>query len=144
MRVKVRVKVKGMTEQARRTRSRDGGNLWMMLLIALALIATVIMLISDSSVWLQVALLAALWAAILGFMLVTRTRHDRDAAQALLDAERREHAAEIDALNARNEATRAAEGLPPTTADAEILREIREELANLRAQLEDLSGREFG
>ena len=144
MRVKVRVKVKGMTEQARRTRSRDGGNLWMMLLIALALIATVIMLISDSSVWLQVALLAALWAAILGFMLVTRTRHDRDAAQALLDAERREHAAEIDALNARNEADRAAEGLPPTTADAEILREIREELANLRAQLEDLSGREFG
>ena len=116
----------------------------MMLLIALALIATVIMLISDSSVWLQVALLAALWAAILGFMLVTRTRHDRDAAQALLDAERREHAAEIDALNARNEADRAAEGLPPTTADAEILREIREELANLRAQLEDLSGREFG
>ena len=140
----MRVKVKGMTEQARRTRSRDGGNLWMMLLIALALIATVIMLISDSSVWLQVALLAALWAAILGFMLVTRTRHDRDAAQALLDAERREHAAEIDALNARNEADRAAEGLPPTTADAEILREIREELANLRAQLEDLSGREFG
>ena len=133
-----------MTEQAGRTRSRDGGNLWMMLLIALALIATVIMLISDSSVWLQVALLAALWAAILGFMLVTRTRHDRDAAQALLDAERREHAAEIDALNARNEAARAAEGLPPTTADAEILREIREELANLRAQLEDLSGREFG
>ena len=144
MRVKVRVKVRGMTEQAGRTRSRDGGNLWMMLLIALALIATVIMLISDSSVWLQVALLAALWAAILGFMLVTRTRHDRDAAQALLDAERREHAAEIDALNARNEAARAAEGLPPTTADAEILREIREELANLRAQLEDLSGREFG
>lgn len=140
----MRVKVKGMTEQAGRTRSRDGGNLWMMLLIALALIATVIMLISDSSVWLQVALLAALWAAILGFMLVTRTRHDRDAAQALLDAERREHAAEIDALNARNEAARAAEGLPPTTADAEILREIREELANLRAQLEDLSGREFG
>ena len=140
----MRVKVKGMTEQARRTRSRDGGNLWMMLLIALALVATVIMLISDSSVWLQVALLAALWAAILGFLLVTRTRHDRDAAQALLDAERREHAAEIDALNARNEAARAAEGLPPTTADAEILREIREELAHLRAQLEDLSGREFG
>nr|VDG64093.1 Uncharacterised protein [Streptococcus thermophilus] len=132
-----------MTEYAGRTRSRDGGNLWMMLLIALALIATVIMLISDSAVWLQIALLAALWAAILGFLLVTRTRNDRDAAQALLDAERREHAAELEALYARNDADRAAEGLPPV-ADLDLLREIREELANLRAQLEDLSGREFG
>lgn len=129
-----------MTDQ---TRSRDGGNFWMILLIALALIATVIMLFSNSSVWLQVALLAALWAAILGFLLVSRTRRDRDAAEALLDAERREHAAQIEALNARNDAHRASEGLPPSS-DAELLREIREELASLRAQLEDLSGREFG
>lgn len=131
-------------------RSRDGGNVWMIVLIALALIATVIMLFSDSAVWLQIALLAALWSAICGFLLVTRTRNDRDRARAELDAREREYQAELEALRARNdadrhalEAARAGEGLPPAV-DTEVLREIRAELATLRAQLEDLSGREFG
>lgn len=131
-------------------RSHDGGNVWMIVLIALALIATVIMLFSDSAVWLQIALLAALWAAICGFLLVSRTRHDRDRVRAELDAREREYQAEIEALRARNdadryalEAARAGEGLPPAV-DVEVLREIRAELATLRAQLEDLSGREFG
>lgn len=131
-------------------RSRDGGNVWMIVLIALALIATVIMLFSDSAVWLQIALLAALWAAICGFLLVTRTRNDRDRARAELDAREREYRAELDALRARNVAdrnalvaARAGEG-PPPAVDTEVLREIRAELATLRAQLEDLSGREFG
>ena len=65
-------------------RSRDGGNFWMIVLILLALIATVIMLFSNSSAWLQIALLASLWAAIIGFLLVTRARKDRDQAEALL------------------------------------------------------------
>lgn len=136
-----------MTEQKR---SRDGGNIWMILLILLALVATAIMLFSDSARWLQVALLASLWAAILGFLLVSRSRKDRDAAERLLDAQAREHEAEIEAYRAREranrsavEAARASNGLPPV-ADMEILREIRDELATLRAQLEELSGREFG
>ena len=124
-------------------RSRDGGNFWMIVLILLALIATVIMLFSNSSAWLQIALLASLWAAIIGFLLVTRARKDRDQAEALLAAREREYGAELEALRAHNEAARAAGGLPPA-ADPEILREIRAELAALRAQLEDLSGREFG
>mgnify|MGYP007099929651 CR=1 FL=1 len=89
-------------------RSRDGGNVWMIVLIALALIATVIMLFSDSAVWLQVALLAALWAAICGFLLVSRTRNDRDRARAELDAREREYRAEIEALRARSDADRYA------------------------------------
>ena len=71
-------------------RSRDGGNFWMIVLILLALIATVIMLFSNSSAWLQIALLASLWAAIIGFLLVTRARKDRDQAEALLAARERE------------------------------------------------------
>ena len=124
-------------------RSRDGGNFWMVVLTALALVATVIMLFSDSSAWLQIALLASLWATIIGFLLVTRARKDRDQAEAILAVREREHDAELEALRARNEADRAADGLAPT-AEAEVLREIREELAALRAQLEELSGREFG
>ncbi|WP_052092516.1 DUF6779 domain-containing protein [Corynebacterium tuscaniense] len=124
-------------------RSRDGGNFWMVVLTALALVATVIMLFSDSSAWLQIALLASLWATIIGFLLVTRARKDRDQAEAVLAVREREHDAELEALRARNEADRAADGLAPT-AEAEVLREIREELAALRAQLEELSGREFG
>lgn len=130
-------------------RSRDGGNVWLIVLIALALIATVIMLFSDSAMWLQIALLAALWAAIMGFMLVARARHDRDRAEAALESQERAYRAEVEALNARNDAhhaslqaARASEGLPPV-ADMEVLHEIREELATLRAQLEDLAGREF-
>ncbi|WP_297851576.1 DUF6779 domain-containing protein [uncultured Corynebacterium sp.] len=131
-------------------RSRDGGNVWMIVLIALALIATVIMLFSDSAVWLQIALLAALWAAICGFLLVSRARHERERLEAEAASREREYQAEIDALRARHEAdhyaleaARAGEGLPPAV-DLEVLREIREELATLRNQLEDLSGREFG
>ena len=131
-------------------RSRDGGNVWMIVLIALALIATVIMLFSNSAVWLQVALLAALWAAICGFLLVSRTRNDRDRLRAEAESREREYQAELEALRARSdadryalEAARAGEGLPPAV-DVEVLREIRAELATLRAQLEDLSGREFG
>lgn len=131
-------------------RSRDGGNVWMIVLIALALIATVIMLFSDSAVWLQIALLAALWAAICGFLLVSRARHERERLEAEAASREREYQAEIDALRARHEAdhyaleaARAGEGLPPVV-DLEVLREIREELATLRNQLEDLSGREFG
>lgn len=89
-------------------RSRDGGNVWMIVLIALALIATVIMLFSDSAVWLQIALLAALWSAICGFLLVTRTRNDRDRVRAELDAREREYQAELEALRARNDADRHA------------------------------------
>lgn len=147
LKVKLRVKVLDMTAE---NRSRDGGNVWMIVLIALALIATVIMLFSDSAVWLQVALLAALWAAICGFLLVSRARNDRDRVRAELDAREREYQAELEALRARSdadryalEAARAGEGLSPAV-DVEVLREIRAELATLRAQLEDLSGREFG
>ena len=140
LRVSRQDKVSTMTGE---DRSRDSGNFWMIVLIVLALVATVIMLFSDSSAWLQIALLASLWAAIIGFLLVTRARKDREQAEALLAAREREHDAELEALRARNEAARAADGQPPA-ADTDVLREIRAELAALRAQLEDLSGREFG
>ena len=140
LRVSRQDKVSTMTGE---DRSRDSGNFWMIVLIVLALVATVIMLFSDSSAWLQIALLASLWAAIIGFLLVTRARKDREQAEALLAAREREHDAELEALRARNEAARAADGQPPA-ADTDVLRDIRAELAALRAQLEDLSGREFG
>ena len=62
LRVSRQDKVSTMTGE---DRSRDSGNFWMIVLIVLALVATVIMLFSDSSAWLQIALLASLWACLL-------------------------------------------------------------------------------
>ena len=43
-------------------------------LIALAVIASVVMLFTDSTGWMKIAVLAGLWAAVIGALLVTRYR----------------------------------------------------------------------
>lgn len=117
-------------------------------LVALALIASVIMLLTDSDSALKLALLAALWAAIIGFFLVTRYRRQAERSRDQLAHERELHEAEA----ARAEAQRKAEQEKfareyqeqQRAEDAETLSEIQQELEELRANLEVLSGREFG
>ncbi|WP_130840890.1 DUF6779 domain-containing protein [Corynebacterium neomassiliense] len=124
-----------------------GWKLLMFLLLALALAATVIMFFVDNDFWINMAVIAALWAAFIGAVLVFRysgalgeetTRsEERDARRlAELDAERAEHRrreAELEKTLAQS----AADGSP---ARDETLESIRAELAALRAQLSELSG----
>lgn len=138
-----------MTERSRRGGTGQSGQIWLAILVVLAIAATVIMLFTKSSMWLQFALLAALWAAVLGIMLATKLRHDRDRVLDELELQQIAYEAELDAERARGEADHAAlelarnnQGLPPSV-DPEILREIREELFALRARLEELSGQQF-
>lgn len=117
-------------------------------LVVLALIASVIMLITDSNSALKLALLAALWAAIIGFFLVTRYRRQAERSQDQLKHERELHQAESDKAEAERQAEQekfAREYQEKQRAEeSETLAEIQQELEELRANLEVLSGREFG
>ncbi|WIM67365.1 hypothetical protein QP027_09690 [Corynebacterium breve] len=132
-------------------RTSDRGQLWIYLLVGLAIIATVIMLFTDSNAALKLALIAALWAAAIGFFLVSRYRRDKLEAEHELELVQATHEAELKAVEAEAntdkralELVQTAEGKQLVPADTELLREIREELAAIRSQLEDLAGREFG
>lgn len=107
-------------------------------LVVLAVVATILMLISGSAAAMKLALVAALWAAVLGFFLVTRYR--REAAQREQELILREelYTTELDKLRAEKS---ALEGTAP--GDSELLADIKNELQQIRTQLEELSGRDF-
>ncbi|MCQ9336884.1 hypothetical protein NQ011_09330 [Corynebacterium phoceense] len=107
-------------------------------LVVLAVVATILMLLSGSAAAMKLALVAALWAAVLGFFLVTRYR--REAAQREQELILREelYTTELDKLRAEKS---ALEGTAP--GDSELLADIKNELQQIRTQLEELSGRDF-
>lgn len=110
----------------------------LVLLVVLAVVATLIMLISGSTAALKFALVAALWAAVLGFFLVTRYRREAEEKAAELTLRQELFDAELKRAGARSA------GAHGTGEDSEdVLATIKEELAAIRAQLEELSGREF-
>lgn len=109
----------------------DAGSIGLIVLVILAVIASLVMLISGSANALKIALLAALWAAVLGFFLVVRYRRQAHEAKELLAVERAHAASTLTASGA-------------SSADnSEILAEIRSELEAIRAQIEEISGREW-
>ncbi|MGP6174630.1 DUF6779 domain-containing protein [Corynebacterium sp. A21] len=126
----------------------DRGQMLLIALVALALIASVIMLITDSNTALKLALIAALWAAVIGFFLVTRYRREAQRTEDQLKHERELHKSEVakqEAEQQTHEAKFALDYQEKQRADeAETLVEIQQELAELRANLEALSGHEFG
>lgn len=123
--------------------SRDAGQIGLIVLVVLAVIASIVMLISGSDAALKLALIAALWAAVLGFFLVVRYRRQAEESQTKLELQERAHRAELDAANAAAGEAGGSQGAAPSNADMEILAEIREQLSTIRSQLEELSGREY-
>ena len=123
----------------------DRGQVMLVVLIALAFIASIVMLFTDSDGALKIALLAALWAAIIGFFLVFRYRRDAEAARRELAHSTELHDAEVARAEAEREARMEARELRETqrSRDTAVLEDIQRELAGIRAQLENLAGREF-
>lgn len=125
----------------------DRGQVMLVVLIVLAFIASIVMLFTDSAGALKLALLAALWAAILGFFLVFRYRRDAETARRELSHHSELHDVEVARASAEREAradSRALELRDKQHArDSEVLKDIQRELAGIRAQLEELAGREF-
>lgn len=108
----------------------DRGQVGLAVLVVLAIVASIVMLIAGSDAALKIALLAALWAAVVGFFLVTRYRRLAQKSEDELAYREKLHQAELEKAQ--------------TAEEPEVLAEIREQLSTIRKQLEDLSGREFG
>ncbi|WP_311521144.1 DUF6779 domain-containing protein [uncultured Corynebacterium sp.] len=109
----------------------DAGSIGLIVLVILAVIASLVMLISGSANALKIALLASLWAAVLGFFLVVRYRRQAHEAKELLAVERAHAASTLTTSGAS------------TTDSSQVLAEIRSELEAIRAQIEEISGREW-
>ena len=65
--------------------SPDWGQIGIIALVILAVIASIVMLISGSAAALKIALIAALWAAVVGFVLVMRYRRQAEEAVTKLE-----------------------------------------------------------
>ncbi|AGF73444.1 DUF6779 domain-containing protein [Corynebacterium halotolerans] len=126
----------------------DRGQILLIVLVALALIASLIMLFTNSDGALKIALLAALWAAIIGFFLVTRYRRQAERSQEEMEHREDLHRAEMEKAAAERRSEQRGREVElrdkQLARDTEVLEEIKQELAALRAQLEELNGREFG
>lgn len=122
--------------RARGSKASSVGGYLMVALVVLALVASVIMLVTDSHAALKLALVAALWAAVLGSFLTFRYRKQAEAADTRL-------AEEMRVLHERAEVQSQALALHeanPLGPEMEILQEIRAQIEELRAQLEELAG----
>jgi hypothetical protein len=120
--------------------------LLMVAVLALAVAATAVLVLTDSAVWLRLGVLAALWAALLGVFLASRFRKSmaerenevadlKSAYELELEREvaaRREYELEVEAA-ARQRVDEASR---------EDLAALRAELRTLRESLERLTGGE--
>lgn len=118
-----------------------GSELFLWVLIGLAIVASVLMMFSNSDAWQKIAVLAALWAAAVGAFLVMRMR-----GQATADSE---HMAELEdeldyqRARADEERARSESAIARYEESDETLAAIRDQLEAMRAQLEELTGRTY-
>ncbi|MBI9001053.1 hypothetical protein M0E87_11605 [Corynebacterium sp. CCM 9185] len=122
----------------------DNWQATLVVLVVLALIAVVVMLFTGSDVALKIGVVAALWAAVLGIILVARYRRQVAAEQRERELVERSHEEELRReFAAHREQERILEQSYLESLDEyrdTALAEIREQLAAMRAQLEELSG----
>lgn len=131
-------------ENQRNDSSTERGQKLLIVLVILALVASIVMLFTGSVGALKLALLAALWAAILGMFLVSRYRAQAVASQAQLASEIELGQARLEEANQRFEADKATMQVELEhkirSSEEENLKAIRRQLEELREQLEYLTG----
>lgn len=131
-------------ENQRNDSSTERGQKLLIVLVILALVASIVMLFTGSVGALKLALLAALWAAILGMFLVSRYRAQAVASQAQLASEIELGQARLEEANQRFEADKATMQVELEhkirSSEEETLNAIRRQLEELREQLEYLTG----
>ena len=93
---------------------QDRGQLWLAVLVVLAIIASVIMLLTDSATALKFALIAALWAAVIGFILVGRYRNQARSAKDELALREQTLQAELEKARYEAEAATAKAAAAPS------------------------------
>lgn len=119
-------------------------------LVVLALLASVLMLFMDSDGWLKVALIAALWAAFFGLVLVLRysgalklAREQAENQESYYQSQLEHERAQLDKREADAKAKYAAEAKQAQDQRDKHLDELRAELAHMRQQLAALTGQSF-
>ncbi|MDK6301934.1 hypothetical protein QP140_04900 [Corynebacterium sp. UMB9976] len=125
----------------------SGPRVLMVLLVVLALIASILMLFLDSDLWLKIAVIAALWAAFLGIVLVSKYSSALRAEQKRVNTLERAHRAEMEREAAGYQQREAAlkENYTRQLRNQrdEHLEQLRHELISLRAQLAEMSGEDL-
>lgn len=125
----------------------SGPRVLMVLLVVLALIASILMLFLDSDLWLKIAVIASLWAAFLGIVLVSKYSSALRAEQKRVNTLERAHRAEMEREVAGYQQREAAlkENYTRQLRNQrdEHLEQLRHELISLRAQLAEMSGEEL-
>jgi hypothetical protein len=118
----------------------------MVAVLALAVAATAVLVLSDSARWLRLGVLAALWAALLGVFLASRFRKamaDRENEVAdLQSVYELELEREMAARREFEQEVEAAARQKVEAANREDLAELKAELRLLRENLERLNGGE--
>ncbi|OFT36596.1 hypothetical protein HMPREF3166_00790 [Corynebacterium sp. HMSC08A12] len=119
-------------------------------LVVLALLASVLMLLMDSDGWLKVALIAALWAAFFGVVLVLRysgalklAREQAENQESYFQSQLEHERAQLEKREAATQAKYAAEAKKSQDQRDKHLEELRAELAHMRKQLAELTGENF-
>lgn len=119
-------------------------------LVVLALLASVLMLFMDSDGWLKVALIAALWAALFGVVLVLRysgalklAREQVENRESYFQSQLEHERAQLEKREAATQAKYAAEAKKSQDQRDKHLEELRAELAHMRKQLAELTGENF-
>lgn len=119
-------------------------------LVVLALLASVLMLVMDSDGWLKVALIAALWAAFFGVVLVLRysgalklAREQAENQESYFQSQLEHERAQLEKREAATQAKYAAEAKKSQDQRDKHLAELRAELAHMRKQLSELTGEDF-
>ncbi|UBI02127.1 DUF6779 domain-containing protein [Corynebacterium freneyi] len=116
----------------------------MVALIALAVIASVVMLFTDSTGWMKIAVLAGLWAAVIGALLVTRYRRQLAAERERIADLEVMHGLELDReLATHREQELILEQNYLDSLDAktdDTIAQLRAEIVALREHLAELLG----
>lgn len=119
-------------------------------LVVLALLASVLMLFMDSDGWLKVALIAALWAAFFGMVLVLRysgalklAREQVENQESYFQSQLEQERAQLERREAATQAKYAAEAKKSQDQRDKHLEDLRAELAHMRKQLAELTGENF-
>ncbi|MDO4911765.1 MAG: hypothetical protein Q3972_08495 [Corynebacterium sp.] len=109
---------------------RDRGQTILILFVMLAIICSVVMLLTNSETYLKISVVVSLWSALLGLFISVQMRRDRDVARSISAAQ----AVELDLAYSKQEVEEF---------QLRALEELKEQVNALQNQLEQLAGQPF-
>lgn len=116
--------------ESQKSFSRDKGQTFLIFIVIAAIVCSVIMLLTNSEIWMKISVVIALWGALLGLFLATQSRRDRDMFRSINAAQ----AAELELAYSRQDIE---------DYQLRTLEELKTELSALKTNIEKLSGKDL-